>query len=44
MTEDEIFGWHHRHNGLEFGQTPQRTGKPVMMQYLMSGGGHGNPL
>ena len=44
VTEDEIFGWHHQHNGCEFGQTPQRTGKPVMMQYLMSGGGHGNPL
>ena len=22
MTEDEMVGWHHRHNGHEFEQTP----------------------
>ena len=22
MTEDETVGWHHRHNGHEFGWTP----------------------
>ena len=22
MTEDEMAGWHRRHNGLEFEQTP----------------------
>ena len=22
VTEDEMVGWHHRHNGLEFEQTP----------------------
>ena len=22
MTEDEMVGWHHRHNGYESGQTP----------------------
>ena len=22
MTEDEMAGWHHRLDGLEFGQTP----------------------
>ena len=22
MREDELFGWHHRLNGHEFGQTP----------------------
>ena len=22
MTEDEMVGWHHRLNGLEFGQVP----------------------
>ena len=22
MTEDEMFGWHHRFNGQELGQTP----------------------
>ena len=22
MTEDEMVGWHHRHNGHEFGWTP----------------------
>ena len=22
MTEDEMVGWHHRHNGREFEQTP----------------------
>ena len=22
MTEDEMFGWHHRHSGHEFEQTP----------------------
>ena len=22
MTEDEMVGWHHRHNGLGFGWTP----------------------
>ena len=22
MTEDEMVGWHHRHNGDEFEQTP----------------------
>ena len=22
MTEDEMVGWHHRHNGHEFAQTP----------------------
>ena len=22
MTEDEMAGWHHRHNGHGFGQTP----------------------
>ena len=23
MTEDEMVGWHHRANGLEFAQTPE---------------------
>ena len=22
MTENELVGWHHRHNGYEFEQTP----------------------
>ena len=22
MTEDEMVGWHHQHNGHELGQTP----------------------
>ena len=22
MTEDEMFGWHHQHNGYKFGETP----------------------
>ena len=22
MTEDEMVGWHHQHNGLEFEQAP----------------------
>ena len=23
MTEDEMVGWHHHHNGHEFAQTPE---------------------
>ena len=23
VTEDEMFGWHHRFNGQELGQTPE---------------------
>ena len=23
MTEDEMVGWHHRHNGHRFGWTPE---------------------
>ena len=23
MTENEMVGWHHRHNGHGFGQTPR---------------------
>ena len=34
MTEDEMVGWHHQLNGLEFEQTrrQRRTGKPGILQ------------
>ena len=37
MTEDEMFGWHHRLNGHEFKQAPRdgegqgKTGKPGVL-------------
>ena len=35
-TEDEMDGWHHWFNGLEFEQTPEtvRTGKPSVLQSM----------
>ena len=27
MTEDEMFGWHHQHNGHEFEQSPGDSGE-----------------
>ena len=38
MTEDEMIGWHHRHNGHGFGWTP-RVGdgrKPGVLQFMES--------
>ena len=35
MTEDEMVGWHHRLDGLEFEQAPgdgEGPGKPGMLQ------------
>ena len=41
-SEDEVVGWHHQLNGLEFKQTPgDRIGKPGMLQSMGSKGiGH----
>ena len=40
MTEDEMAGWHHRLDGLEFeqalGDGEGRTGKPGMLQSMGS--------
>ena len=33
MTEDEMVGWHHRLNGLEFGQA---LGEPTVLQSTRS--------
>ena len=39
MTEDEMVGWHHRHNGHEFEQTPRNSeGKEA--QCVAVHGGH----
>ena len=35
-TEDEMVGWHHRLNGCEFEETPERTGKPGVLQSMGS--------
>ena len=38
MTEEEMVGWHHRLNGLEFSKTRRqwRTGKPGVLQSMGS--------
>ena len=36
MTEDEMVGWHHQLNGHEFEETPERTGKPGVLQSMGS--------
>ena len=39
MTEDEMVGWRHRLDGLEFEQAPgvgEGTGKPGVLQSMMS--------
>ena len=33
MTENEIVGWHHRHNGHEFEQTPGERGGQRSLEY-----------
>ena len=43
MTEDEMFGWHHRLNGLKLKQTPgdSENVKPGVLQSMGSeGAGH----
>ena len=34
--EDDMVGWHHQLNGHEFEETPERTGKPGVLQSMGS--------